>query len=485
MWSFAIYDRKKEELFLSRDRFGEKPLYLFECPDGIFFGSEVKFIRSLAEASLAVNKRHVLRYLVNGYKALYKTDDTFFEGVRELPFATNLVIGSDLRCHSRRYWEPTHTPRAMTIDEAVEGFRHHFMESIKLRLRADVPLAFCLSGGVDSAAIVSVAAKSFNYDVATFSIVDKDERYNEYDNMKATIDDVGCKHTIIEIPQEQPFSRLEKLIRYHDAPVYTISYYIHSFLSQAITEQGYRVACSGTAADELVTGYYDHFNLYLYEMRESPKYSQYLDEWKRNTGRFVRNPYLKDPELYFKDNSVRDHVYLNNDVFADYLKTGFSEQFKETAFCGSLLRNRMMNEMFHESTPVILHEDDLNSMFYSIENRSPYLDSRLFNFCYSIPSEYLIRDGYGKYILREAVKGILNERVRTDRQKKGFNASINSIVDLSRKENRDYFLEDSEIFELVDRDKIGQLLSQEGPLPNSYSKFLFNVLNAKIFLKNN
>ena len=90
---------------------------------------------------------------------------------------------------------------------------------------------------------------------------------------------------------------------------------------------------------------------------------------------------------------------------------------------------------------MILHEDDLNSMFYSIENRSPYLDRNLFEFIYSIPDEYLIQDGYGKYILREAIKGILDETVRLYRRKKGFNASINSLFDFSDKETRDYFLE--------------------------------------------
>ena len=90
----------------------------------------------------------------------------------------------------------------MTIDEAIEGFKHYLLESIKIRLRADVPLAFCLSGGVDSSAIVSIAQKVFNYDVATFSIIDSDPRYNEYDNIKATIDDLRCKNTIINIEQQ-------------------------------------------------------------------------------------------------------------------------------------------------------------------------------------------------------------------------------------------------------------------------------------------
>ena len=483
MWSFAIYSEKKGELFFSRDRFGEKPLYFLEINDGLFFGSEVKYIKSLSGISLSVNECQILRYLVYGYKSLYKNDETFFERLKELPSATNMTVVGNTRPQINRYWKPTVKIRKMTLHEAIEGFRHHLMESVRIRLRADVPLAFCLSGGVDSSAIVSIAAKKFNYKVATFSLIDPDERYNEYDNIKATIDDLGCEHTIIEIPKGHPFVRLENLIRYHDSPIATISYFIHSLLSKAMAQKGYKVACSGTAADELVTGYYDHFNLYLCEMKNNPSYPKYLREWKKHISRFVRNPHLKNPELYFENPHFRNHIYLNNDIFESYLKKDFKESFEEENYCHSLLRNRMLNEMFHEVIPVILQEDDLNSMFYSVENRSPYLDSRLFAFSYSIPVEYLIQEGYGKYILREAMKGILNDKVRLDRQKKGFNASINSLIDFNDKKNRDYILEDGRIFDYVKRNRIEELLQKKEPLTNSYSKFLFNVINAKIFLE--
>ncbi len=484
MWSFAIFDESKGLLFLSRDRFAEKPLYCYQSKEGFYFGSEVKFIKALSGEVLSVNQRQLLRYMVNGYKSLYKTEDTFFEGIKEVPFATNLTIDSNFNERSSRYWVPQHKQQSMTLEESVEAFRERLLESVRIRLRADVPLAFCLSGGIDSASIVSIAAKCFDYDVATFSIVDSDERYDERDNIQATLDDLKCKHTIIETSHDGFFERLSELIDYHDAPLYTISYYIHSFLSESIAKHGYRVVCSGTGADEMVTGYYDHFNLYLYEMRNSQNYLQYLEDWKQHVGCFVRNPYLKQPELYFNNPRFRNHIYLNNDVFSGYMNENFTESFVEEVYCNSLLHNRMMNEMFHEGTRVVLHEDDLNSMRYSIENRSPYLDSKLFEVSYSIPTEYLIQDGYGKYILREAVKGILNNQVRLDRQKKGFNAAITSLVNFKDPSVRDYILSDSPVYNLVDRKKIEAIIPTE-PLPNSMSKFWFYFLNAKVFLEQN
>lgn len=484
MWSFAIYDSNSGVLFLSRDRFGEKPLYLCPGSDGTYFGSEVKFIRAMRGEGLSINHRHLLRYMVNGYKSLYKTEETFFEGIKELPLATNLTIDADLNEREQRYWTPLYRPVERTPRQSVEEFKDHLLESIKIRLRADVPIAFCLSGGIDSSSLVSIAAKSFNYDVATFSIIDSDERYNERDNIQETLNDLNCKHTLIDVPRTGFFQRLADLIAYHDTPVSTISYYVHSLLSESISKQGFRVVCSGTGADELVTGYYDHFNLYLYEMRNRANHPMYLQEWKQNILRYVRNPYLKDPNLYFRDQGFRDHIFLDSELFSTYLKPEFHEAFSETTYCESLLRNRMMNEMFHESTRVILHEDDLNSMRYSVENRSPYLDRRLFEFSYSIPTEHLIQNGYGKYILREAVKGIVNEKVRTDPKKVGFNASINSLVDFSNRRNRDYLLADSRIFEFVRRERIEQLISKRA-MSNSYSKFIFSFINAKIFLEQN
>ena len=145
----------------------------------------------------------------------------------------------------------------------------------------------------------------------------------------------------------------------------------------------------------------------------------------------------------------------------------------------------MFNELFHEATPLVLHEDDLNSMFYSLENRSPYLDTNLQNFAYSIPAEHLIKNGYGKYVLREALKGILNDTVRLHRRKKGFNASINSIIDLQDASTREFILDrNCELYSFVDYNKIRDLISKKNQ-PNHFSKFIFNLLNSKIFMESN
>jgi asparagine synthase (glutamine-hydrolysing) len=486
MWAFAIFDSERGSLFLCRDRFAEKPIYYINDTDGFYFGSEIKFLKVLIERSLRVNRNHLLRHLVHGYKSLYKTDETYYESVRELKYAQCLRLTPSGIGDTRRYWKPIcEIDESMSLEDAVERSRESLLNSVKIRLRSDVPLAFCLSGGVDSASLVSIAAKEFNAKVQTFSVIDSDPRYNEEDNIMATVRDVGCPHNLLRIPQGEALPRLRDLIAYHDAPVATITYYIHSLISESVHNSGFRVSFSGTSADELFSGYYDHFLLHLNEVRSTPNYKTYLSDWQSYTANFIQNPILKTADLFHDDPDFREHVFDSSKDLKQFLAIDFQEQYCEENFCVNLMRNRMLNELYHEITPVILHEDDLNSMFYSVENRSPYLDTQLMKVACSIPSKHLIREGFGKYILRESVKGILNEQVRLDRQKKGFNASINSMIDLQDAAVKAYLLDPkAEIFEIIDRNKMEQLLNQY-PIPNHLSKFIFNFINARIFLELN
>tara|TARA_B100000131_G_C18119629_1_gene612457 strand:+ start:843 stop:2663 length:1821 start_codon:yes stop_codon:yes gene_type:complete len=482
MWAFAIWDDHKGILFLSRDRFGEKPLYYFKDCHGLYFGSEVKAIQSLISKKLLINYNYLKRYLIYGYKFLHKTNETFFERLYRLESATNMIISNNSQ-KKINFWTPEiKQNKNMSYEDVVEKSRHYLLNSIKLRLRSDVPLAFCLSGGIDSASLASIAKKCFNYDVVTFSIIDKDERYNELDNISATVKDLNCDHFFVELNYQDIFSKLENLIEYHDAPISTISYLIHSFLSEQIKVNGFKVSISGTSADEIFTGYYDHFNLHLYEMRNHESFNSHLKNWENYILPNIRNPYLKNPKLYFKDQSIRNHNHLNSEKFSSFLLDDFEIEIKDQNYTKSLLRNRMVNELLHEATPVLLNEDDLNSMMNSIENRSPYLDVKLVEFSYSVPSVYLIKHGYSKCILRDAVKNILNDKVRLDRKKKGFNASIHSLIDFNNDSNLDYFLSDSPIFDIIRKDKI-ELLLQKDYHQNSYNKFLFNFLNSKIFIE--
>ena len=484
MWSFAIWDKKNSKLILSRDRFGEKPLFYSIQNDGIYFSSDIRVIRCLSEKIYDYNISRLTKGIVCGYKSLYKNpSETFFKKILQIPQASYVEIKNNLEFKIKKYWTVEKKNINFKTDfELIETARDFLFNSIKIRLRSDVPLAFCLSGGIDSGALVSVAAKKFNIKVNTFSILDNaDIRYNEKKNIDTVVRDISSNHHEINIKDIQNNSsniaRLKKLIDYKSGPIPTITYFLHSFLSENISKNNFKVAISGTAADEVYSGYYDNHLQYLYDTRNKKNFDKLVKP-------LIRNLYLRKFNLYINNNRFRKHIYDNSDEFSKLLKKDIKIDltFSEKKFTTQLLKNRSLNELFYETTPVILHEDDTNSMYYSVENRSPFLDSNLFNFLYSIPTEKLIQNGYAKFILRESVKNYLHESVRMDRVKKGFNASITSVFNFSDKNFINELLDEkSKIFDIFDIKKIKKIFMKDISL-NHYSKFIFSFINAKFFL---
>ncbi len=481
MWALALFDKRQQRLILSRDRFGEKPLFYWLHQNTLYFGSEIKALVSLSGQVPEPNFNQVTRYLVNGYRSLHKHASSYFHNVEALPAASYSVVTRPSKPLAKHYWRLKPQTQEMSSEHAIEGILHHLNRSVDWRLRADVPIAFCLSGGVDSSVLAGIASKK-NHDIHAFSVIDKDERYNEQDNIKATVEALGCQLHTTQTSTDRFLDRLAELVNYHDAPVSTISYYVHSFLSEAISAKGFKVAVSGTGADELLTGYFDHYNFWLAEMADRCDVSSLITDWEESYGQYVRNPLLKDPLCFVNNPLARDHIYLNNDLFSSFLTEPFSEGFTEDKYLNSLLRNRMLNELMVEVVPVILAEDDLNSMQFSIENRSPYLDRELVEFAYSIPSRHLISDGLAKYVLREAGSGLIPDVVRLDRRKRGFNASIDSLLDRRDKNVQERVLAPSPIFDIVRRDAVIKFM-KEDLTDNSFSKFMFSFISSKLFLE--
>jgi len=484
MWAFAWYDEHRARLLLSRDRFGEKPLYLWRRDGGVYFASEIKGLSALAGDWPVRNENHLLRYLVNGYKAIYKTRETFYVDVEDLPLATSLEFTNGVEGVPRKYWTPSVMENdRLSYEDAVAETREAVISAVRLRMRSDVPLAFCMSGGIDSNTLISTARRVLGCDVHGFTIVNTDSRYDELELVQGAVRELGIDHTAIRVEHAGFLDNLRTMIAAHDSPVYTISYYVHWQLMRAIAANGYKVTISGTGADELFTGYYDHHNLYLHAVAHDPAlHAQALSAWQAHISGIVRNPYLKDPDLYLKDPSMRDHIFLNSHVFAGWLQQPWAEPFTETDYHHGLLRNRMLNELFHEGSRVIVHEDDLNAMAFSMENRSPFLDRSLFELAYSIPVRHLIQNGRTKSVLRNAMQGITPPAILDNRRKVGFNAPILDLLDVGDHKVRESLLDDGPVYDIVRKDSIDSLLKRD-TLLNSESKFLFNFINIKIFME--
>ena len=483
MWAFAWHDRRDNALWLSRDRFGEKPLYWYQSDSEFVFGSVPKVIFTILGKKLAINENQLLRFIVNGYKSLFKSGETFFDNLHSVDPGTWIKVDSALHIVHGRYWNLEDSQdEGMSFDDAVQGSRILLDQALKLRLNADVPIAFCLSSGIDSNSLAFLAKKLELVDVHAYTVRTRDARYDESALVKLLLKDSGFKHTFVDIQKQRDLSSFREMIKTRQAPISTITYFMQSKMLEQMHNDGFKVSISGTAADELFAGYYDHHNLYLAAVAGNKLlFQSSIASWKQNVEKFVRNPYLKDPYLFLRDPNFRDHIYLNSREFEQMLCTPWSEPFTERKLSKDILRNRMLNELLAEVTPVILQEDDFNAMSVSIENRSPFLNRDLVEFAFRIPTRHLIRAGLSKVVLREAITGVVPETVRTSFQKIGFNASISDIIDLHSAEVRDEILSCDGIWSLVSRPDVEKLL-QKSELSNSESKFLFNVLNCMLLL---
>ena len=209
-------------------------------------------------------------------------------------------------------------------------------------------------------------------------------------------------------------------------------------MQKEISNKGFKVSFSGTAADEIFTGYYDHHLQYLHDVNNTKYFDSSLKNFNKYIKPMIRNKFFQNENLYIHNSNFRKHIFDNSYEFSELinqnLKDEFEFDFQEEKFCENLSLNRRLNELFYENTPLILNEEDSNSMYYSIENRSPFLDSKLIDFMNSVETRHLIKDGYSKNILRETSKDYLIDAVRLDREKKGFNSSVQSIFDFEDKD---------------------------------------------------
>ena len=485
MWAFALFDHDSKKLILSRDPFGEKPLYYYQPENReIYFGSEIKALSALADKKFTPNNDHIIRFLVNGYKSLYKTKENFFKEIQEVPRDSYMEISLDGLEKKATYWLPKiEVNNDITFSEATETTRNLLIGSVKIRLRSDIPIAFCMSGGVDSNSLISIAKKVLNYDVHGFTILNTDSRYEEQDMIDIGVRELNVRHNGYPISPSGFIENMRELINYHDAPVITISFYLNWLLQNAIAKHGYHISISGTAADEMFSGYFDHQLMYFYDIQHDDNLLQAsINNWERDVAPIVRNPLLQSAKNFINNPFQREHSYLNNDKYASYLIYNWWEPFVESYFRPGLLQNRMMNEIFHETTPISLHEDDLNAMYFSIENRAPFLDRKLFEFCHSIPVKHLIKDGKAKAVLREAMRGIVPDPILDNKRKVGFNAPIMDLLQVDQKSTREFLLQDSPIFDILKRQPIQEMINITNH-PNSDSKFLFAFLSSKIFLE--
>ena len=439
MWAFAIYDRETGSLFCARDRFGVKPFYFSGTNARFAFASEIKQLLTLPWVAPIRNDARLADFFL--WKLETHTDQTFFSGARSLPGGHYLeVTGNELadgRFEPRRYWSPE--PREPLGEKiAVDAFRELLFDSVRLRLRSDVPVGVTLSGGIDSSTVVCVAGEQRRLSaepspLKAFNVEFGDAGFSERAFAEIAAGRADAELTVLHPSQNDLAEDWQKFVWHMEEPFGGLAYFSNYQIYRLIREQGIPVVLSGQGADELLLGYpryrgYDS----RFRLRDGGLMAALREMWAARAQADMPMSTQLASTLYFAAPWLR--AARRRRMMRPFLRREFFE-----AHAGDLRHVRQsmvfenpkslqLSEMFHYQLPHLLHHEDRVSMAHSIETRLPFLDYRLLELVLGQSMDLLYRQGWNKYLLRRAMSGIIPDEIRDRRDKMGYETPTKRLI---------------------------------------------------------
>lgn len=437
MWSFCIYDSIKQLLFCSRDRFGIKPFYYIDNNNYFAFGSEIKQLVLTMKEAPAVNHDVLVSFLVCG--ALDYSYETMFQDVYQLQGGHNLIYSLEDNTYKVEKWyELYHVKeKKRSLRENTILFRNKFENSIRLRLRSDVPIGFCLSGGLDSSAIVCMTNYILNKDRLktdqhTVSSCFDNKQYDEQEYIDAVVDKTGAICHKIFPNMEEVFKDLDQLIWHMDEPFGSTSIFAQWNVYREAKRQGLTVMLDGQGADEQLAGYTAFYDLLFQQLLSEGRVLRLLHELKC----YERlRAATEVGTMFLRVKSLLAHNLLPIKL-RELLRNKLRAYTPASLFSDDLLDNRLVMKIkeeynlkaprkyihssMHFGLSSLLHYEDRNSMAYSIEARLPFLDYQLVEAIFSMPLNHKIKDGITKKVMREALKDIMPKKITERYSKLGF-----------------------------------------------------------------
>lgn len=424
MWAFSIYDSLDQKIFFARDRFGVKPLYYIDTGDRFAFGSEIKQLLGLLP-SIRANREILVEWLLTSIEG--HTTDTFFDGVKVFPQAHHGTY--DLRKHRleiTRYYELRIDPslKCISEDEAIEQFHALFEDSVRIRLRSDVRVGTCLSGGLDSSATSGVASRLYHAKANERFIgihaksIDRERDESGYARMAANHS--GIDLHIVEPTTSDFITNIDELIDTQEEPFGSPSMFMGWHVFRQAKALGCKVMLNGQGGDEVLLGYERYFAASL----RSVSIARFIREALKQAQHSRLN--LRDVvlyNLYFTNPALRIWRLKQRSLLLPEVKEGHDfETIRRSTASFRNLDDLQIFEISSVQLPHLLRYEDRNSMRHSVETRLPFLDYRLVQFCISIPVQHKIRDGWTKYVLRKAMERELPDPLVWRRDKMGFEA---------------------------------------------------------------
>ncbi len=508
MFAFAIWDARKRELFIARDRLGVKPLYYAHTEDGsLYFASEIKALLEAGAVRAELNYAALPDYLANHAPS---GEETLYRGVRRL-LPGHTLLWRDGAVFIERYWDMTFSGgdgnEGRSEEDLIEEWAELFRTSVRLRLMADVPLGMFLSGGIDSSAIAAVMSQLVDEPIKTFSVAFAEREANELEYARLVARKFGTDHHEVVVSPDEFFEALPRLVWHEDEPLAHLASVPLYFVSR-LAERHVKVVLTGEGSDELLAGYARYrktvFNLALgrgYE-RLAPGAARRavagavssLGAGSRLRQKLERTFLCRPADL--------DHLYFDN--FAVFPLAAqrrlLTPETVERAGAGAdpyagVRRvaegsdaSTLLNRLLYADTKTYLHEllmkQDQMSMAASIESRVPFLDHQLVEFTARLPERLKLRGWTTKYVLRRAMKNVLPEAILT-RSKMGFPVPLGAWLRGRHRGVLDEYVtsERARARGIFDAEFVGQLVAEHVAGVQNHSPRLWALINFEVWLR--
>ena len=420
MWAFAILDIHENRLVCSRDRFGVKPFY-YSFQDGeLLFASEIKAITSVKKQRL--NDRKIYDFIEGSGYFNDRGNESFYEDIFELLPGHNLVYSLDSRSPViRRYYTLETVESAEPFNEKKNQEYIHrteelLLKSVKDHLIADVEVASCLSGGIDSSAVSSlipvVSDQQAKFKV--FTAIYEGDAVDESGWARKVVEKYELDWITVSPKVDDLLADIDDLVETHDEPFPTTSIYSQYRVMQTISRNGVKVTLDGQGADELFGGYEGYYRYYMNDTVNSPFHLFPWLAYSRNSPRsLVRNIKNGLTALVFRRRRIENTQVLS--VIGERLVGYQQDRLVQS------LNNRLLYDFAFGNLRSLLKYEDRNSMRFSVEARTPFADSiELVEYVFSVPSVYKIRKGWNKNILRHSMKEYIPDEIFKRSDKIGF-----------------------------------------------------------------
>jgi len=434
MFAFALYDMPRRRLFCARDRYGEKPFLFVAKSDCFAFASEYKALLQLPDVSLEYDEFRLLRGLHNASMGLDADRQTVFNDIQQLLPAEAMTVDVDtLEYTIRHYWDlqPREEYARLSEADAFALFGELLTDSVRLRLRSDVPVGSCLSGGLDSSAIVCLVRQKLLPDgeYHTFTGRFPGTSADEWRYAEEVVNAARVTSHVVEPTADGFAAELAEFMWYNELPVGSSSQYAQWCVFRLAREHGVTVLLDGQGADELLGGYEQYFRFYLDALRETGQVDRLKAEEPQIRARYPlalapparalrdRLPFGVRRWLSHRLGKGTNMLYgLKPDVARRVAEENRRDRVERFHALGSAL----YQDSFGMYLTTLLRYGDRNSMAHSREVRLPFCDHRLAELALSVPPQHLMGEAQTKRLLRESMRDILPENIRARWNKQGF-----------------------------------------------------------------